>query len=196
MSLKQGQQYFDVNKDCQGCLSIPSQNFFNIQSVGCRLSRAWLSQNYTFCGTKPPPYAAVGNRMWTSPGPKLKPNSSGSMHKIRDWKCEKGFELRLLKRGYANKKQKQRLGPMCRSQYHYFKFFVSILLNFIKFLIVFCRMKIERKAKTKERICMSKRGREKRSSSWWPPGGGLWRSWAGSHFPQTPRPVVAHSGTP
>ena len=62
----------------QGCLSIPSQNFFNVQSVCCRLSRAWLSQNYTLCGTKPPPYAAVGNRMWTSPGPQLKLDSSGS----------------------------------------------------------------------------------------------------------------------
>ena len=67
---------------------------------------------------------------------------------------------------------------------------------FLNFLLVFCWMKIERKAKTKESICMNKRGREKRSSSWWPPGGGLWRSWAGSHFPLTPRPVVAHPWSP
>ena len=59
----------------------------------------------------------------------------------------------------------------------------------LKFLLVFCWMKIERKAKTKERIYMNKRVREKRSSSRWPLGRGLWRS-------LTPRPVVAHLGPP
>ena len=67
----------------------------------------------------------------------------------RDWKCEKSFELRLMLRGCANMKKKQRPEPMC-----------TTIFNF--FVLVFCWMKIDRKAKTKESIYMNKRGREKK----------------------------------
>ncbi len=51
-------------------------------------------------------------------------------------------------------KKKQRPEPMVGPSTTIFKIFVGVLLN-----------EIERKAKTKERIYMNKRGREKRSSS-------------------------------